>query len=54
MIRLLAVRNLTLNPWRTLLLLFGFSMGVSVMIVLLSVGEALMDQAKDTVHKATR
>ena len=47
MIRLLAVRNLTLNPWRTLLLLFGFSMGVSVMIVLLSVGEALMDQAKD-------
>lgn len=47
MIRLLAVRNLTLNPWRTLFLLFGFSMGVAVMIVLLSVGEALMDQAKD-------
>jgi hypothetical protein len=34
MIRLLAVRNLTLNPWRT-------------MIVLLSVGEALLDQARD-------
>ena len=47
MIRLLAIRNLTLNPWRTLFLLFGFSMGVAVMIVLLSVGEALMDQAKD-------
>ena len=47
MIRLLAIRNLTLSPWRTLFLLFGFSMGVAVMIVLLSVGEALMDQAKD-------
>jgi hypothetical protein len=47
MIRLLAVRNLTLNPWRTLFLLFGFSVGVATMIVLLSVGEALLDQAKD-------
>ena len=47
MIRLLATRNLTLNPWRTLFLLFGFSMGVATMIVLLSVGEVLLDQAKD-------
>ena len=47
MIALLASRNLTLNPWRTLFLLFGFSMGVATMIVLLSVGEALLDQAKD-------
>ena len=47
MIRLLAVRNLVLNPWRTLFLLFGFSVGVATMIVLLSVGEALLDQAKD-------
>lgn len=47
MIGLLALRNLTLNPWRTVFLLFGFSMGVAVMIVLLSVGEALLDQAKD-------
>ncbi|MEO6526304.1 MAG: hypothetical protein ABIP93_06740 [Gemmatimonadaceae bacterium] len=47
MIRLLAVRNLTLNPWRTLFLLFGFSMGVAVMIVLLSIGEALLNQSKD-------
>jgi hypothetical protein len=47
MIRLMAVRNLTLNPWRTLFLLFGFSVGVATMIVLLSVGEALLDQAKD-------
>ena len=44
MIGLLASRNLTLNPWRTLFLLFGFSMGVATMIVLLSVGEALLDQ----------
>jgi hypothetical protein len=47
MIRLLAFRNLTLKPWRSVLLLFGFSMGVAVMIVLLSIGEALLDQAKD-------
>jgi len=47
MIRLLALRNLTLKPWRTLFLLFGFSMGVAVMIVLLSIGEALLDQSKD-------
>ncbi|MEO8561949.1 MAG: hypothetical protein ABI601_07740 [bacterium] len=47
MIRLLAVRNLTLKPWRTLFLLFGFSMGVAVMIVLLSIGEALLDQSRD-------
>jgi hypothetical protein len=47
MIRLIAVRNLTLKPWRTLFLLFGFSMGVAVMIVLLSIGEALLDQSKD-------
>ncbi|MDB4882705.1 MAG: MacB-like periplasmic core domain protein [Gemmatimonadetes bacterium] len=47
MIQLLAVRNLTLKPWRTLFLLFGFSMGVAVMIVLLSIGEALLDQSKD-------
>ena len=47
MIGLLAARNLTINPWRTLFLLFGYSMGVATMIVLLSVGEALLDQAKD-------
>ena len=47
MMRLLARRNLALNPFRTLFLLFGFSMGVAVMIVLLSIGEALLDQAKD-------
>lgn len=47
MIGLLAARNLTLNPWRTLFLLFGYSVGVATMIVLLSVGEALLDQASD-------
>ncbi|MDB4887722.1 MAG: MacB-like periplasmic core domain protein [Gemmatimonadetes bacterium] len=47
MIWLLARRNLTIAPWRTVFLLFGFSMGVAVMIVLLSIGEALLDQAKD-------
>ena len=47
MIGLLAARNLTINPWRSLFLLFGYSMGVATMIVLLSVGEALLDQAKD-------
>ncbi len=47
MIRLLAARNLTQKPWRSVFLLFGFSMGVAVMIVLLSIGEALLDQARD-------
>ena len=47
MIGLLAARNLTLNKWRTLFLLFGYSVGVATMIVLLSVGEALLDQASD-------
>jgi hypothetical protein len=47
MIRLLALRNLALKPWRSVFLLFGFSMGVAVMIVLLSIGEALLDQSKD-------
>ena len=47
MIRLLAFRNLLQRPWRSALLLLGFAMGVSVMIVLLSVGEALVAQARD-------
>ncbi|HEX7980296.1 MAG TPA: hypothetical protein VF461_16920 [Gemmatimonadaceae bacterium] len=47
MIRLLAVRHLTLKPWRSVFLLLGFSMGVAVMIVLLSIGEALLDQSRD-------
>jgi hypothetical protein len=47
MIHLIAARNLMLKPWRSVFLLFGFSMGVAVMIVLLSIGEALLDQSKD-------
>src|SRR5690242_11804454 len=46
MIALLSFRNLVLRPWRTLLLLLGFGLGVGVMIVLLSVGEALLAQAR--------
>jgi hypothetical protein len=47
MIRLLALRNFALKPKRTLLLLFGYSVGVAVMIVLLSIGEALVTQARE-------
>ena len=44
---LLAFRNLALRPWRTVFLLVGYAMGVAVMIVLLSIGEALLAQARD-------
>jgi len=47
MIELLALRNLVLRPWRSALLLLGYSLGVAVMIVLLSIGEALLAQARD-------
>lgn len=47
MIALLSFRNLVLRPWRSLLLLLGFGLGVGVMIVLLSVGEALLAQARE-------
>jgi hypothetical protein len=47
MIALLALRNLVLKPWRSAFLLFGYSLGVAVMIVLLSIGEALLAQSKD-------
>lgn len=46
MISLLALRNLTYRPWRSLLLFFGYGMGVAVMITLLSIGEALVTQAR--------
>jgi hypothetical protein len=46
-IRLLALRSLTDRPWRSVFLLFGYSTGVGVMIVLLSIGEALVAQARD-------
>jgi hypothetical protein len=47
MIDLLALRNIVLRPWRSIFLLFGYSLGVAVMIVLLSIGEALLAQARD-------
>jgi hypothetical protein len=47
MIALLALRNFALRPWRSAFLLFGYSLGVAVMIVLLSIGEALVAQARD-------
>ena len=47
MILTLALRNLVLRPWRTLLLLSGFGLGVGVMITLLSIGAAMVAQATD-------
>lgn len=46
MIRRLALRNLVNRPWRSAFLLFGYSLGVAVMIVLLSIGEALLAQSR--------
>ncbi|HEX4933011.1 MAG TPA: hypothetical protein VFV33_07530 [Gemmatimonadaceae bacterium] len=43
----LALRNLVLRPWRSLLLLAGFGLGVGVMITLLSIGEAMVIQSRD-------
>jgi hypothetical protein len=47
MIGQLALRNLTYRPWRSMLLFFGFGIGVAVMIVLLSIGEAMLSQARN-------
>jgi hypothetical protein len=47
MISLLAFRNIVFRPWRSALLFFGYGIGVAVMIALLSVGEALLTQARE-------
>src|SRR5829696_6475203 len=47
MISLLAFRNIVYRPWRSVLLFFGYGVGVAVMVVLLSVGEALLSQARE-------
>ena len=47
MITLLALRNLAHRPLRSLFLLFGYSLGVGVMIVLLAIGQAMLAQARD-------
>jgi hypothetical protein len=43
----LAFRHLWVRRVRSLFLLLGFALGVGVMIVLLSVGEAMLDQSRD-------
>ncbi|HWA57777.1 MAG TPA: hypothetical protein VG692_11025 [Gemmatimonadales bacterium] len=47
MLTTLAFRQLFVNRGRSLLLLLGYGLGVGVMIVLLSVGQAMVDQSKD-------
>ena len=47
MIGVLAFRHLLVRKARSLFLLLGFALGVGVMIVLLSVGEAMLDQSRD-------
>ena len=47
MITTLAFRHLLVRKLRSLFLLLGFSLGVGVMIVLLSVGQAMLDQSRD-------
>ncbi len=47
MLLTLAFRHLWVRKIRSLFLLFGFSLGVGVMVVLLSVGEAMLDQSRD-------
>jgi hypothetical protein len=44
---LLVWRYLAHRPWRSALLFAGFGLGVGVMIVLLSIGDALLAQARD-------
>jgi hypothetical protein len=43
----LALRHLLVRPGRALVLLVGYAIGVAVMIVLLSVGEAMLEQSRD-------
>ena len=47
MLLTLAFRHLWVRKVRSLFLLFGFALGVGVMVVLLSVGEAMLDQSRD-------
>jgi len=47
MILTLALRHLWVKKGRSAMLLLGFALGVGVMIVLLSVGEAMLDQSRD-------
>jgi len=44
---ILALRHLLVRPGRAAVLLIGFALGVAVMIVLLSVGDAMLEQSRD-------
>ncbi len=44
----LAIRHLLVRPGRAAVLLIGYALGVAVMIVLLSIGDAMLDQSRDT------
>jgi hypothetical protein len=46
MMTLLALRNFLYKPWRSALLFFGFGLGVAVMIILLSIGDAMVVQSE--------
>jgi hypothetical protein len=48
MLTTLAFRHLLVRKLRSVFLLLGFSLGVAVMIVLLSVGQAMLEQSRDT------
>ncbi len=43
----LALRHLLVRPGRAVVLLGGYAIGVAVMIVLLSVGTAMLEQSRD-------
>jgi hypothetical protein len=43
----LAIRHLLVRPGRAAVLLAGYVLGVAVMIVLLSIGDAMLDQSRD-------
>ncbi|MEP6571928.1 MAG: ABC transporter permease [Gemmatimonadota bacterium] len=47
MLFLLAFRHLFVRKARAIVLLLGYALGVGVMIVLLSVGEAMLEQSRD-------
>jgi hypothetical protein len=47
MLLTLAFRHLVVRKLRSLFLLLGFALGVGVMIVLLSVGQAMLEQSRD-------
>ena len=47
MVWTLAVRHLLVRPGRAVVLFGGYAIGVAVMIVLLSVGDAMLEQSRD-------